>query len=359
MSAADSPCFLYSDLPAGISQSTLTAMANALGIELLAFDKGLYKSLSSLGQKFETLSADKKRPLFVFDIDQLRLRGLSIVKLSQLIDSPELKRQIFLCQTQGYVSSGTRQLIKSLGFAELVADFDPRDLSGGDHAGGDKAGGLKVLIDWIGAQTPIAAGRLGRLPAFLKTVSLIGNHESPRALVQRLCGHRAELLVNDLIKHVETKDRSYRLKNYDHCFLGKEACTHLQTKFRLVESQALAVGKALQTLGLLYHVAHEQPFANEAFFYRFATSSGADKISAAEVWSTLASHIDIADRQYLGKEYPMCFIGSQAVAHLATQWSITREDAWIVLHRFEKLRLIEHVTQEHGFIDGNFFYRLS
>ncbi len=349
MSAQEITQCVYSDLPAGISQSTVAAMTNALGFALFPSDRNLFKLPSEFGEKLRALALTHPEMSFIFDLGRLAKLGLNIIQLRAQIESADLRNRIFLCNSEGQMSIGTRGFIQALGFPEVVADVDPRD----------GFGGLKSLSDWLCRQAPRAQERVSRLPAFLKTVSLTSGNEKPRALVQRLSGHCAELLTADLIKHIEVRDRSYHLKGYPTCFLSNEACQYLQQKFRLVETQALAVGNALQALGLIYHVAHEQNFANQGLFFRFASSSAADQLPALDVWHSFTTQIEIKDRTYLAKEYPKSMIGSEAVSQIAKQWSVHRLDAWIMLHRFEQLGLLEHVTRDHGMIDGNFYYCLN
>jgi hypothetical protein len=102
-----------------------------------------------------------------------------------------------------------------------------------------------------------------------------------------------------------------------------------------------------------------QRFENESLFFRFETSIAADRVAALKVWTTLPSQLRIADRQHLGKDYPNSFVGSEAVSQIARQHSLHRHDAWIILHRFERLGLIEHVAHERGFIDGHYFYHFA
>ncbi len=340
---------IYSGLPAGISQSAVAAMTHALGFALRPSDRNLLKLPSEFGEKLRKLSLTQPEMFFIFDLGRLAKLGVNIIQLRAQLASADLRNRIFLCNSEGQMSIGTRGLIQALGFPDVVADIDPRD----------GLGGLKSLSNWMCQKAPCARERINRLPAFLKTVSLTIGHESPRALVQRLSGHCAELLTADLIKHIEVRDRIYHLKGYPACFVSNEACQYLQQKFRLVETQALAVGNALQELGLIYHVAHEQKFANQGLFFRFASSSVADKLPALEVWHSLTTQIETKDRTYLAKVYPRSFIGSEAVGQIAKQWSVNRLDAWIMLHRFEQSGLLEHVTQDHGMMDGNYYYRLT
>jgi Domain found in Dishevelled, Egl-10, and Pleckstrin (DEP) len=131
----------------------------------------------------------------------------------------------------------------------------------------------------------------------------------------------------------------------------------LTAEFSLTSERAVAVGQALQSLGLLYHVAHEQAFRDGFFFYRLAVSTGADELDFSRVIAQLTS-LDIKDRSYLGTSYPNCFVGSQAVDWLCGRYAVTRHDAHTFFQRLHAFGLIDHVTDEHAFIDGNFYYQL-
>jgi hypothetical protein len=348
MSAPENKPSLYTDLPSGISQSSVKAMANALGLNLAAMEKNLFNPVAELGAKFQLLAEAKPNAFFLIDLGRLLTRGLNIIQLHHLIKSADLRGRIFLCHSESQISIGTRQFVKTLGFAELVADIDPRD----------GLGALQSFTDWMVRRAPSLSSRIGRLPAFLKTVPLTGGNEPSRALVQRMTARSAELLTVDMVKHLDVRERTYHLKVYPDCFLGNEACKYLQQKFKLVEAQAIALGQALQRLGLIYHVAHEQNFANEGLFFRFAISKEVEKIPALDAWNSLGTSLEIKDRSYLGKDYPKSFIGSEAVSRISEHWSLSRHDAMTLMHRFELLGLVEHVTQEHPFIDGPFYYRL-
>ena len=157
MSASDTAHHLYSNLASGISQSTVNAMVNALGLKLLSLDKSLYKPRTGFGAKLQALAQSWPKSSFVLDLGQLAKQGLTLLQLRDQIDSPDLRSRIFLCNSEGVISIGTRSFVKSLGFAEFVADIDPRDA----------LGGLKSLNDWIFLQAPIVVERTSRLPAFL------------------------------------------------------------------------------------------------------------------------------------------------------------------------------------------------
>lgn len=67
--------------------------------------------------------------------------------------------------------------------------------------------------------------------------------------------------------------------------------------------------------------------------------------------------IQIKDRQFHLKNYPQCFIGSEAVDWLVSHLKISRQDAVRVGQRLINENWIHHVLDEQAFQDGYFFYR--
>lgn len=161
---------------------------------------------------------------------------------------------------------------------------------------------------------------------------------------------------------VACEDRRYRLKRYPNCFIGTVAVDWLVAQYGLSRDLAVAAGQALLERGVLYHVVKDHAFEDEPLFYRFAdpasTMDNVD-IDALVERMTGADGVAIADRRHLGKVYPACFIGSEAVDWLAAKFEITREDAVTVGQRLVDLYLVRHVVDEHDFIDAGFFYRFT
>ena len=89
---------------------------------------------------------------------------------------------------------------------------------------------------------------------------------------------------------------------------------------------------------------------------------GPEEWTVAEVES--AAHrlrspegVEVTDRRYLLRVYPRCFIGSEAVSWLAENENLTRSEARSLGERMLELGQFRHVLDEHGFIDGSFYYR--
>lgn len=67
--------------------------------------------------------------------------------------------------------------------------------------------------------------------------------------------------------------------------------------------------------------------------------------------------VEVVDRRYLLRVYSQCFIGREAVTWLAKHENLTRKEARVLGERMLELGQFRHVLDEHGFIDGDFYYR--
>jgi hypothetical protein len=339
------------DVPPGVSFSTITAIANATDIKVLPTAGKPFIDAPKFELQRQAYHLLGPHSFVVLDMSRLKSYGMHLVDLARSIESPNLRKRFFLTHVAGQVTQSDAHLAQTLGFSHLVSDLNPRHI----------VGNVSKMTDWICTSRKLAPESLNRLPTYLKTVPLANAKEGNRELIQRLTGSDVETLIEKMSTGLDISDRTYRLKKYRLCFLGNEATAWLQKRYKTTESQALAIGNALHQLGLLYHAAHEQPFANEAFFYRLATSKVVDGIPMQKLLHgiTVNKGVEVSDRSYLGKTFEQCFIGSEAVDHIVKKWSIDRLDAWVALHRLEQLGFFEHVTQEHSFVDGNFFYRFK
>jgi hypothetical protein len=339
------------DLPPSITFSTIAAACNALDTKLLPIAGKPFTKAGKFDLNRAAYHLLTPNSLVVIDLGRLKSYGMHLLDLARAIESPGLRNRVFLTNISGRVNKSDLNLAQAFGFSQFVGEVDPRQFTGS----------VKTFTGWVCSTLQLSTHSLNRLPTYLKTVPISSAKESTREMIQRFTGITAEELADAMQKGLHISDRSYRLKEYRQCFLANQATEWLCKQYKLSEVQSIAIGTALQDLGLMYHVAHEQMFANEGLYFRLATSKSVDALPILQVLHgiTGGKGIEIADRNYLGKTYEQCFIGADAVDHLEKKWSLNRLDAWIVLHRFEQLGLLEHVTQEHGFVDSNLFYRFK
>lgn len=87
-------------------------------------------------------------------------------------------------------------------------------------------------------------------------------------------------LARELEAHICIKDRYYRFKRYENCFLGTEAFTFLVHMLRVrkcddggkreaLEDEAIRFGNEMIARGIFQHVKGKHTFQNKYLFYRF------------------------------------------------------------------------------------------
>lgn len=154
----------------------------------------------------------------------------------------------------------------------------------------------------------------------------------------------------------DIKDRRYRLRIYPECFIAIEGVTWIERALRVKRDKAIAVGQALQAAGLIYHVAREQTFADEALFFRVAQIPA--NWSIERFYSLIRSDagFTVADRSYMGTKYSKIFVGSEAVDWMQAQGQTVNE-ALSMGQRLIDLSIIHHVADEHPFKNEKLYYR--
>ena len=70
-----------------------------------------------------------------------------------------------------------------------------------------------------------------------------------------------------------------------------------------------------------------------------------------------AGGVPVLDRRHLLAFYPRCFVGREAVDWLVHELRLPRDEAIALGRRLVERGCFHHVLDEHGFRDGNFFYR--
>ena len=254
------------------------------------------------------------------------------------------RARVLLMRMDSGVSRAEVQWARTLGFAGLFGEFEP------NYPEGELRAALDCVADLIGAPKLDAA----ELTACMLAERTSGHYEC----IRHDSGMSPESLANALYAAVPPRELTYRFRSYPDCVTGTEVVVWLCRHFNLKAPRAVQLGDALLALGWMHHVAHEHAFQNKHLFYQLAVSSAADALDMSAVITQLRGATDLVqDRSYRGTSFPKCFVGSEAVAFLCKAHSLTRHAASVFLQRVWQFCLIEHVTQEHPFIDGNFYYR--
>jgi Domain found in Dishevelled, Egl-10, and Pleckstrin (DEP) len=330
-------------MPPGEARNAVRAALMAMNV----VPQDILPSRTELGQLGNLLQ--DAHTVAIIDLAGARHAAAHAMALAALLPSPEVRQRTLLTRADHGLWAADRAWVQAQGFADLAAQLDAVSL------GSESA----HLLDWVARMTgaqPLVGDALAR---YFSAMQIKPDASSPRGLIRKATGLSAEALCGALASNVKALNRSYHLKSYPSCFVGTEAVAWLVKQYTLPTDKAIALGAALQTLGMLHHVAHEHAFANEAFFYRTAVSTAVDRINPGALLRQLSSKagVEVRDRLYHGKTYAQCFIGSEAVDWVHTTQKIARHDAEIALNRLHGFNLIEHVTREHPVRDGLFFYR--
>lgn len=271
--------------------------------------------------------------------------------LDEVLDSvplPLRARTVLTRLASGHVSQAERAWVKSLGFCDLIAEFDTRD----------PEVSLRAVLDVVALALDLPLLPAADLIRYVSAVAT-GAQGTPRALIRQHTGYSAEQLVQLLSDKLDIQDRSYHLKKYPACLVAADAVAWMAKNLKLTTQSALAVGQALGALGLLHHVEHKHEFSDERLFFRLALSRQADAIDLGHALMLVRETISVADRTYLGTVYAHCWVGSDAVNVICQKYALSRHASHLVLHRLSQFGLLVHVVNGQPFIDGNYYYRFT
>ena len=252
---------------------------------------------------------------------------------------------------EGHVSAADRQWVKDLGFADLFAEFEPLDAEGS----------LRQAVDWAARTMGLPTLPAAELARYVRASGQAAPSGDARALIRLRTGLSAEQLTSRLASTLAIENRRWRMTTYARCFVGQDAVARIAGIWQCSKAEAVELGQALMRLGLLVHVVQEHPFLDDSLFYRLAWTEKAPTVGLGTLWETLSfpGGVEATTRHYLGKAYPDCWIGRNAVDRLCAQHGLDRLEAWLALHRLMQFGLFEHVTRARPFIDGEFFYRFA
>jgi hypothetical protein len=245
-----------------------------------------------------------------------------------------------------YISVAERDLVQSLGFVDLVAEFDSKDIDGRLRSI------LNICSEVVG--TPDVSDT--DFSRYLNALST-NSKGAARLIVWKHTGLSVDALLSLFTSQLGIRDRTYHLKKYSMCFIASDAVAWMCKKFKIGSASAVAVGKALGSMGLIYHVEHEHQFSDDYFFFRIAKSTFDRAVDLGEAYRALVDAIHIDDRTYLGKTYLNCWVGSEAVDLICEKFLVPRYAAFNIMHWLEELGLFVHVAHEKVFMDGNFYYQ--
>jgi Domain found in Dishevelled, Egl-10, and Pleckstrin (DEP) len=262
---------------------------------------------------------------------------------------PEVRQRVILFRhEQGPVWPSDQVWVKELGFAGLFAEVDAQAILADAE--------LPNLLAQLTGRESLPGQKLSQ---YFAAMLAKPDPLTLRGLIRAQSGRSAESLAQVMASGVKAVDRMHRLTRYPACFLGTEAVQWLRSQFQCSSANAVHIGQALLSLGLLHHVVHEHGFENAEYFYRLDATANTSQTPLGLLLAQLQSPqgLIVKDRSYLGKLYPACWIGQEAVDWLSIKMRLPRHEAENLLNRLLSYGLVEHVMQAHRVKDANLFFR--
>jgi hypothetical protein len=108
-----------------------------------------------------------------------------------------------------------------------------------------------------------------------------------------------------------------------------EMIDRMVSDFGMKRATAARAGSFLWRTGRVHHVLREAAFEDGFLFFRFGgTWQSMARIELAHVESSMRAPggVPIAQRSHLGKSYPRCFIGSEAVEWLQARYRFRADE---------------------------------
>jgi hypothetical protein len=343
MSSTQTPAAVLC-LPNGHPRLAINACLVAMGIEA----QEVLPSKTELATLVHVLQS-QPQTVAIVDLGYARHACANIVALKELLRDPAALQRIALTRTDRSVWPVDRVWAEDLGFAGIYPELSATSLQSESS----------TILDWSANVTGVAPIKQEALKKYFDTNEIKADDSSPRGMILHTTMLTAEAFCTELAKQMITEDRTHNMTTYPSCFLASEAVAWISKKYVVSRDRATQMGLALQGLGMLHHVAHEQEFTNGPFFFRTEITAATQSMKLGSVLNLLTSPtgVLVRDRNYLGTNYESCFVGSQAIDWLHINLKLSRLDAEIILNRLHGFGLIEHVTREHPVLDGDYFYR--
>lgn len=300
------------------------------------------------------------KSVLIVDMASLSSQGRNVDQQLQRLRSryPDL-RIICLLADQLNVSVAQAQFVKVHGGDALFASCSEHRL-------------VQTLV-------PLIAGALDVVPADLAAINFSGfvrviradggvpgptdpSHQAIAKLASRGVDFAGLIETVTGPGGFDVQDRRYRLKSYEDCFVGNQAVDVIAKLTDSSREFAVAIGEAMRQSGVFDHVAADHAFADENYFFRFASVT--ERVRALDL-SAVAETIRgpkgfvIEDRTYHGKTYPQCFVGTEAVDWLKKNHRLTRAEAVAVGQELLGLHVFRHVIDGHAFADWPYFYHFG
>ncbi len=251
---------------------------------------------------------------------------LKLPDINQALPHAAWRARVLLTRlTHGHVSLSEQRWVRSLGYAGLWGEFDTDDVQG------DLRNALAAVHHALNLAPPNST-----LPTFKPSEA---RNAPARTLIRRLTGAPAEVAASVLRRRLPIGERTYLLRSYPACFIGREGISAMARHHNITREEALALGQALHSLGLVVHVTHSHDLSDSDYFYRVALSRRADAVDLGAAAAVLHEALPGARSD--------TWAGAVIVDVLSARFELARHEAWVIAQRLTRLDVLAHNTQNH------------
>lgn len=122
-------------------------------------------------------------------------------------------------------------------------------------------------------------------------------------------------IAHAMKQNVSVRDRKFRLKVYEDCFVGTDGIDFLVEYLQLDRRKdAVKIAQHMNNkLSFCEHVTSDHKIKDENLFYRFTDFACAKQFTLVEVMRAFQRGVPTEDRTYRLRTYQNVFIGSEAV----------------------------------------------
>jgi hypothetical protein len=161
---------------------------------------------------------------------------------------------------------------------------------------------------------------------------------------------------------LDIRNRSFHLRPYEACFVGRDAVEWLMQHEGLDRAQALRTGRQLLALGLIRHVLDEHDFEDAEFFYRLVDPAAMPQVSPA-LQAGLRDRIRGIDGPVARDHargwllHRQCCSGREIVDWTVTAYQVSRGTATLWAAELMRQGALRHIYDDQPFSDSAALFR--
>ena len=170
-------------------------------------------------------------------------------------------------------------------------------------------------------------------------------------------------LCERMAAQLDIRNRSYRLREYERCFVGREAIDWLGRDQRVGRGEALRIARRLVALSLVRHVVDEHDFEDAELFYQLVAQRREQAEpgvpATVDITQALNSANGLPWRDHVRGllRHRQCASGRSIVGWLAERYAVPRPIALAWAAQLMCQGRLRHIFDDEPFRDDHTLYR--